>query len=354
MTLKAAIIADDLTGALDTGTPFVEAGLSVAVAVDVEAAQEAIATGCDIVVINTASRALGEHEAAERVRLAAESLRGASLTVVMKKIDSRLKGNIAAESLALADALGLKTILVAPAVPDQERVTYRGCVVGRGVDRPLPVADLFEGRTDGVTVADAEEDIDLDQIVADHDWRLTLAVGARGLGAALARQLGEAGRQPVSEFAATRRTLFAFGSRDPITAVQMDRLEASGLLRAVVDAPMGRVECGEGMALPALMRCTGDMAADAALVARRFAAGVRSVIDDTGPEMLMVGGGDTALAVFHALDVRVLAPKGEIEAGVPWFDVTAVDGRHFRCAVKSGGFGNSDSLLRLVLWNQAA
>jgi uncharacterized protein YgbK (DUF1537 family) len=68
----------------------------------------------------------------------------------------------------------------------------------------------------------------------------------------------------------------------------------------------------------------------------------------------MVGGGDTALAVFQALGVRVLAPQGEIEAGVPWFDVTAADGRHFRCAVKSGGFGKPDSLLRLVLWNRAA
>ncbi|MGO7917405.1 four-carbon acid sugar kinase family protein, partial [Rhizobium ruizarguesonis] len=47
-----------------------------------------------------------------------------------------------------------------------------------------------------------------------------------------------------------------------------------------------------------------------------------------------VGGGDTALAVFQALGVRVLAPKCEIEAGVPWFDVTAVDGRHFRSSVE--------------------
>lgn len=354
MTLKAAIIADDLTGALDTGTPFVVAGLSVAVAVDVEAAQAAIATCCDVVVINTASRALGEGEAAERVRLATETLRDARPAVVMKKIDSRLKGNIAAESLALAEALDLKTILVAPAVPDQERITYRGCVVGRGVDGPLPIADLFAGRADGVTIADAENDIDLDRIVADHDWRLTLAVGARGLGAALARLLGDAGQRPMQEFAATPRTLFAFGSRDPITTTQMDWLEASGVLRMVVDAPMGQVESGEGMALPALLRCTGDMTADATLVARLFAAGVRAVIDDTRPDMLMVGGGDTALAVFHALEVRVLAPKGEIEAGVPWFDVTAADGRHYRCAVKSGGFGNSDSLLRVVLRNQAA
>ncbi|MBB3742493.1 uncharacterized protein YgbK (DUF1537 family) [Rhizobium sp. BK591] len=354
MTLKAVIIADDLTGALDTGTPFVEAGLSVSVAVDVEAAQDAVATGCDVVVVNTASRAIGEREAAERVRHATGALRGAKPDIVMKKIDSRLKGNVAAESLALAEVLGLETILVAPAIPDQERVTYRGCVVGRGVDGPLPIADLFKGRAGNVAVADAEDDMDLDQIVADHDWRLTLAVGARGLGAALARRLGEEERQPMPEFAATPRTLFAFGSRDPITIAQMDRLEASGVLRMVVDAPMGEIEGGEGMALPALLRCSGDMAADTTLVAHRFAAGVKTVIDDTGPDMLMLGGGDTALAVFHALGVRVLAPKGEIEAGVPWFDVTATDGRHFRCAVKSGGFGKPDSLLRLVRWNRAA
>jgi uncharacterized protein YgbK (DUF1537 family) len=354
MTLKAAIIADDLTGALDTGTPFVAAGLSVAVAVDVEAAQDAISTGCDVLVINTASRALSEREAAERVRSAAEVIRDVKPSVVMKKIDSRLKGNVAAESLALKKALGLKTILVAPAIPDQERVTYRGCVVGRGVNRPLPIATLFASSADSVVVADAEHDSDLDQIVEGHDWLTTLGVGARGLGAAFARRLGETGRWPMMEFTATPRTLFAFGSRDPITSVQMNRLEASGALRVLTDAPMGEIECGEGLALPALLRCTGEMEADAALVARRFADGVKVVLDDTRPEMLMVGGGDTALAVFQALGVRVLAPKGEIEAGIPWFDVSAPDGPQFRCAVKSGGFGNPDSLLKLVLRNQAA
>lgn len=353
MTLKAAIIADDLTGALDTGTPFVDSGLSVAVAVDVEAATEALAADCDVVVINTASRALPEKEAAHRVRQATEALLSARPAVVMKKIDSRLKGNVAAESIALAEALGLENILVAPAIPDQERVTHRGCVVGRGVDKPLPIADFFEGRSAAITVADAESDIDLDGIVADHDWLSTLAVGARGLGAALARRLGGRGRA-VPEFAATGKTLFAFGSRDPITLAQMDRLEAAGILRMIVDAPMGRLICGEGLALPALLRCTGEISGDASAVASLFANGVRAVIEDTKPDMLMVGGGDTALAVFHELQVKVLKPKGEVEAGVPWFELTAAGGRHFRCAVKSGGFGNSDSLLKLVLRNQAA
>lgn len=353
MTLKAAIIADDLTGALDTGTPFVDAGLSVAVAIDVETADEALAAGTDVVVINTASRALPETVAADRVRTAAKALAALQPDIVLKKIDSRLKGNVAAESAALAEALGLSRIVVAPAIPDQDRTTYRGFVVGRGVEKPIPVADLFAGRDMDVTVADAESDFDLDDIALGNDWRSVLAVGARGLGLALARRIGRGGSHPVA-FAASRRTLFAFGSRDPITTAQMNRLEASGTLRAVIDAPMGAVECGEGLALPLLLRCSGEISGDGATVAQRFAGGVKSVIDDTSPDMLMVGGGDTALAVFRELGIRTLMPKGEIEAGVPWFDVTAADRRHFRCAVKSGGFGNSDSLLRLVPRNQAA
>ncbi|EJJ28724.1 four-carbon acid sugar kinase family protein [Rhizobium sp. CF142] len=353
MTLKVAIIADDLTGSLDTGTPFVEAGLSVAVAIDVEAAGKALETGAEVVVVNTASRGLPEADAAARVRAVAETLRAAGSAIFMKKIDSRLKGNVAAESIALADVLDLKTILMAPAIPDQERITYRGCVVGRGVEHPLPIAGLFAGSGRDVMVADAEDDADLDIVVTENDWLSTLAVGARGLGSALARRLGGTARL-MPEFLATRKTLFAFGSRDPITSGQMDRLEASGALRVVVDAPMGVVESGEGLALPVLMRCTGEMNSDAALVATRFAQGVKSVIDDTNPDMIMVGGGDTALAVFRELGVSVLLPKGEIEAGIPWFDVTGVNGRQFRCAVKSGGFGNSDSLLRLIVRNQAA
>ena len=353
MTLKAAIIADDLTGALDTGTPFVDAGLSVAVAIDVETADEALAAGTDVVVINTASRALPEDDAARRVRQAADALSARQPAIVLKKVDSRLKGNVAAESAALADALGLARIVVAPAIPDQDRTTYRGFVVGRGVEKPIAVADLFTGRDMDVVVADAESDFDLDDIVLGNDWNSVLAVGARGLGSALARKIGRAGGHPLP-FQASRRTLFAFGSRDPITAAQMNRLEAAGALRAVIDAPMGSVECGEGLALPLLLRCTGEIAGEGATVARRFAGGVKSVIDDTRPDMLMVGGGDTALAVFRELGIKTLMPKGEIEAGVPWFDVTAADGRHFRCAVKSGGFGNTESLLRLVPRNQAA
>ncbi len=353
MTIKVAIIADDLTGALDTGTPFVEAGLSVAVAIEIEGIAQAIATGCEVVVVNTASRALPEEEAARRVGRAANAFLAVLPNIVLKKIDSRLKGNVAAESAALAAVFGHTSIVIAPAIPDQERFTRDGHVVGRGVDQPLPVAAMFAGRDEAVLVADADCDADLDRLVAAHDWTTTLAVGARGIGSAFARSAARR-RQERPHFQPMPRTLFAFGSRDPITVEQMARLEASGGLRAVVDAPAGLIRRTEKLTLPALLRCSGHIVGSPEAVADRFADGVKSAMEETDPEMLMVGGGDTALAVFRALGVSVLLPKGEVEPGVPWFDVTAEDGRHFRCAVKSGGFGNSDSLLRLVPQNQAA
>ena len=353
MTLKVAIIADDLTGALDTGTPFVDAGLSVAVAIEIEAISQALASGADVVVVNTASRALPEEDAARRVGLAASALLAASPEIVLKKIDSRLKGNVAAESAALAAVFGHREIVLAPAIPDQERFTRNAHVVGRGVDEPLPIADLFKPRREKVLIVDAETDSDLDRLIAEHDWKTTLAVGARGIGSAFARSIGNA-KTPSTDFKATLKTVFAFGSRDPITTAQMARLEASAMLQACIEAPMGSVGHVDGLALPVLLRCTGEISGDAAAVADRFAQGVKSVIEDTGPDMVMVGGGDTALAVFRALAVRVLTPKGEIEPGVPWFDVTAGNGVSFRCAVKSGGFGNSDSLLRVIPQNQLA
>lgn len=353
MTLQVAVIADDLTGALDTGTPFVDAGLSVAVAIEVDAIADALASGCDVVVVNTASRALPEEEAAGRVSAAAKALLAASPRIVLKKIDSRLKGNVAAESAALASVFGHEAIVVAPAIPDQERLTRNGCVVGRGVDAPLPIAGLFDRHDWSVVVRDAETERDLDGVAGEFDWTRNLAVGARGIGLALARRIGRADRVGKA-IAASRRTMFAFGSRDPITAAQMAKLEASGALAVSVDAPMGMLPLDIRPDLPALLRCTGEMTAEATDVAERFARGVKSAVVAARPEVLMVGGGDTALAVFRELGIRVLRPKGEVEAGIPWFDVTTADGLGLRCAVKSGGFGNSDSLLKLIAQNQAA
>lgn len=337
MSLKAAIIADDLTGALDSATPFAMAGLRVAAAVRPSALSAARAGGTEVIAVNTASRGLPAAEAAKAAAAAVRALRDDAPEVVFKKIDSRLKGNIRVEIETVAEGFGLREIVAAPAVPDQGRFTRDGAVTGRGVAVPLPVGPNLPP---GARVVDAETGADLDRLAAECDWSRTLAVGARGLGIALAQRHG-----PLCAFPFTpdRRTLFIIGSHDPITEAQVVQL--AGL------AAIHNVSAGDGQPLPerlpAVLQDTGRDAGPAASALRLLAA-VRPAIDALSPDTLVMSGGDTSLAVLDALGAGVVFPEGEARPGLPWFVIGREGRMPMRCVVKSGGFGDAGTLASLL------
>lgn len=344
MSIDIAIVADDLTGALDTSTPFVLAGRRVAAALHPQALPEAAASGATVVVVNTASRAVSPTEAVARIRDVARLLAGFHPRVVFKKIDSRLKGNVGAEVEALAEGLGYRSAIVAPAIPDQDRPTLNGAVTGRGVAEPLPITPLFAASRISVTIADAASDADLDQIASSGDWTQSLAVGARGLGAAFARRYGPL---VAHDTAPTPRTLFAIGSRDQLTERQIALLLDANPGLSVVDAPMG-ASADVAPGLPALIRSTGNFTGPDLAVSARFAGAVVRNIEALAPDTLVLSGGDTALAVLDRLGCRVVAPDGEAAPGLPSFACRTRAGRTIRCIVKSGGFGSADVLMRLL------
>lgn len=347
MTLKVAIVADDLTGALDTGAPFVACGLSVAVAIRPDALGATLASGAEVVIVNTASRGLDERAARAVVAEVAGLLKAANPGIGFKKIDSRLKGHVGAESAVLAGVFGLERALVAPAVPDQGRATIAGMVTGTGVATPIAVAPLFETAGLEVRVGDARSDADLDAEAAGIDGTV-LAVGARGLGQALARRLGRCGPVAPKSLGAGPRVLFAIGSRDPITAGQVDHLGRSWPDMGVIEAPGGAVP-EIAADLPLVLMCGGTPDEDrAGAVAERFARGVKALTDRFGPSALVMSGGDTALAVLDALGVKVVNLVGEAAAGIPVFTTDAPGHRAMQCLVKSGGFGKIDSLSALI------
>jgi len=352
MTLKVLIVADDLTGALDTASPFVTAGLGVVVAISHKDLEEALAASPDVLAVNTASRALSPNEAAARVGSIGRRMVGEQALIVLKKIDSRLKGNVGAESEALASGLGRDRLVVAPAVPDQCRRTEGGRVVGHGVAAPLPVAPLLSTSSVAVEIRDAATDADLETVVRGTGWGSAVAVGARGLGAAFARLLATDGADRDLRFTPDRRTLFAFASRDPITVAQIEHLAAATGL-PVVDAPQGVFAPDRIAELPAVVRCTGDLEADALAVADRFGAAIASAVARLRPSTLVMGGGDTALAILEALGAGVVVPRGEAAPGLPWFTLHvpadgASGGEVLRCVVKSGGFGLVSVLSELI------
>lgn len=341
MSLDVAIIADDLTGALDCSSPFALQGRKVVTALHPGALSGALARQPDILVVSTGSRALPESEAAAIVHDLATSIRQqAPGAVAFKKIDSRLKGNVAAEVAAAAAAWGRHHILACPAVPDQNRPVIGGRVQGRGLPSPLAVADVLPP---GAEIIDARFDHDL----APHLTRAsaaTLLVGARGLGQALARQSASPALAPG--FAASRRTLFVIGSRDPISNAQIALLtDAHRIPRLTVgpDTPLPPLP----HQLPLLIGAT-PIPSDPAAVARALAEAALSAITQLRPDTLVLSGGDTALAVLRALTIETIETDGEALSGLPWFCIPGPGAESIRCVVKSGGFGETGTLLQLL------
>ena len=124
---RLGIVADDLTGAMDTGVQFGKMGLATIILLDERKSIEAEA---DVVVINTESRSDRPLVAYEKVRSAAKRLEGMT---IYKKIDSTLRGNVGYELEAIMDQLGVEKALVAPAFPENGRTTVEGCQLVYGI-----------------------------------------------------------------------------------------------------------------------------------------------------------------------------------------------------------------------------
>jgi uncharacterized protein YgbK (DUF1537 family) len=353
------VVADDLTGACDTGALF--AGKSpVPVAVWPHRPRPA-----PVRVVDTESRALAAPEAFRRAG-AAPAL--APAPRVFKKIDSTLRGRIGPEVDALIRATGATGALLTPAFPALGRTVVERVLLIDGVpvtETPLArdpefpaldspnVVDLIRrdldralawiplnqvragcdtlaarlGRLRGtVAVADAETDEDLLALV---DAALAvepapLLVGAAGLAHALAARLGLLAG-PVTP-PRGRRWLVVGGSRHPATRRQVEAARAAGM--AVLAAPE-REE------------------SDRAAVAARLAAAARRCLDEERFDLLIVTGGQTAVAVLEALDAEGLDLIGAPAAGLALGYLRGPRHPGLPVITKAGSFGDPDLLVAL-------
>ncbi|WP_117017419.1 four-carbon acid sugar kinase family protein [Aeribacillus pallidus] len=120
--MKIAIIADDLTGANDSGVQLAHYGLKTSVLFQLHSSQ---LDENDAVVIDTDSRSLSKKEAYEKVKVVSEKLKDC-FPIIYKKIDSTLRGNIGAEIDAVYDAIKPTFMIIAPGYPKNGRTTYKG------------------------------------------------------------------------------------------------------------------------------------------------------------------------------------------------------------------------------------
>lgn len=134
------IVADDLSGAADCAAAFASAGAHAFVSLDPLHA-DAPANG-SVMAVDTDSRALLADEATRRVREAIANRPPGSL--VYKKIDSTLRGHLAAELAAALDAMPeAPGAVLAPAFPQQGRTLVGGRCFVNG--EPLEATALWRG-----------------------------------------------------------------------------------------------------------------------------------------------------------------------------------------------------------------
>ena len=393
--MRVAIIADDLTGATDSGVQFTRAGYRVAMVF--RGSSMPPAEAADVVVVDTDSRSLSPDRARERVREAGRNF-GESW-IFFKKVDSTLRGPFSTEVAAALRESGRKKAVVAPAFPESGRTTVNGVQMVHGVpvhetefadDPRTPVreghipslltsAGLRAGSVLGVEsfdepgliraaldvpeheclVADAETGDHLKSLVkAIPDPSEVLWVGSAGLALAIGESYPGPGFESDISGELACRVLAVVGSMSGVVAEQRRRLsEEPGVTEVVLELPpdAGAIERALQSARAALgggervVLYPGEGTATDG-IAERIVEGlaevVRSLSEEDFFDALVLTGGDTAVNVARAVGAEGIMLEDEIEPGVP--AGTLIGPRPYRVVTKAGGFGDRDTLHHAV------
>jgi len=349
MVPSLRLLADDLTGALDTASEFV----GLCGPVEVRWADGLPAVAPQSLAIDSGTRECVPAKAAEIVRQLAPLLRDAA--IAFKKVDSLMRGMWSDELGACFGRGAWRHCVVAPAFPYQGRRTRGGTQFARSADgswrsvggdiaSELRAAGLVVARAnpadalaDGVSIFDAETDEDLDRIVAAGRSAAgpVLWCGSGGLAGALAR-----GHNVRQSSRLDKPVLGLFGSDHPATLAQLSACNVHWIALSEPHEEIRAIErrlaeTGVAFVSPKL---PAEMPRDAA--ARRvdeILGGVASRL--ATPATLIVAGGETLKQLCALLGTRSLLATAQIAPGVPrslmqggiWDGVEVVS--------KSGAFG---------------
>lgn len=374
------IIADDLTGAAETAAVFLGRSGGVELHLGDHTLRTSAADRLPTQVVDLGTRTSDEHAAVKALAHAVSMVPAG--TPVVKKIDSLLRGHVAAEIRCLA---ATHPVIVAAGLPAARRVVRGGIVhvddnplhetslwaaestpaptsigamltgidhvvIGHGPHRAEQIAQAC--RRGVVAICDVATDADLDDTVAAAatipDVRL---VGTSALAAALARTMPDEAA-PSPPHAASLPVLAVVGTADAIKIAQITALEAAGVPhvpvhvdhlltdRVDLDALASALDSGAA----AVVTIDGDLRPGTTSGVAQALAATVAALDSRRRAHLVLTGGETARAVIDALGIESLRPVDEVERGA----VVSITPDHRLIATKPGSFGDADTLRRVV------
>ncbi len=362
------LLADDLTGALDTAAELVPLTGPIQVfwhgAIPASLPANA--------AFDSGTRELNPADAAALATRLAPLLVEAD--IAYKKIDSQLRGPTLAEIAAVLRAGPWTRCILAPAFPYQGRATRSGhqyardalggwtdvsgdiVAALRGMGVPAFAGDLAKDLLPGVSVFDAETDDDL-RAVAEAARAAPgplLWCGSGGLAQALAHQAASALLPGDAEatYAAPLPSpiLGLFGSDQQATAAQLAACGAYWTRLPYSDrpdaAPLIRHLHENGVALASFDLPPG-LTRDAAAECIRLGIGglLRGL---QPPGTLLAAGGETLRGICQALGAASLEVQGRIVPGLPRSTLCGGPWHGVAVISKSGAFGPPNLLHDLL------
>ena len=123
------VIADDLTGANDTGVQFAKKGYNTQLLIFDQQSKVIIPDNLDVFVIDTETRELESKTAREMLRDIFKKININENDIFYKKVDSTLRGNIGVEIEEIMNILKKDICIFSPSYPSYQRITIGGYLV---------------------------------------------------------------------------------------------------------------------------------------------------------------------------------------------------------------------------------
>jgi uncharacterized protein YgbK (DUF1537 family) len=400
---KLGIVADDLTGAMDSSGYFAGLGFSTVVLFN-----PSFSSNSTVLVITTNSRVEAPKVARQLVRQAMQNMTG---RIIYKKIDSTLRGNIGEELQAIAELTASQKVVIAPAFPAVDRTTVDGILLVKGVpvaqtqfasdpispvnessipkllkqsindeigcvslkeieDGPEVLRDIISNMPENFVVCDVVEqshlrDIAQAALLGGGKWLLCGSGGlARELHLFIANVTKKEKKQ--SEVKEVGPVLVAVGTRNLVAAKQLLRAHeilgipvlnldlekinvqdiGSGRLGSLSGEIEKLISEGNGLVVSSTFsRYVPAFKKDIAMIIAEIVANILASHMFVG---LFLSGGDIAMYTCRRLNVSAIEVHGEIEPGVPAGKIIGGQYTGMRVITKAGGFGTGEAMVKSI------
>ena len=400
--ISLLVIADDFTGALDTGVQFASSGIATNVLVNLKNSRLGEFEGLQVLVIDAETRHLSREDAYRVVYSIVKNAKDVGVPYLYKKTDSALRGNIGSELEAALEASGETRMIFIPAFPKMNRITKNGIhyiddlpvsesVFGEDLYEPVQYSsvreiirsqssvNIMEVEPDdyakrgekGICIYNAQSDEDLIQIAnyLKESGEYRLMAGCAGFASLLPSLMNLKGKER-KKIKMQNKLLVVSGSTNPITKRQLIYAEKCGVKRFLLEPKQklekeywntsaGRKKIHELKKYCENRECcildSNDLNEDKNTIDYAIKLGlsleqvrtrisevlgiiIKGLLEEGIKNTLMVTGGDTLLGLMKEIGIQEIEPICELVSGCVLAEFDYQETIHY-IVTKSGGFG---------------